>query len=153
MSQRYFLLCQKHFDTILTNVQLFPTFLNFSKKNFVSHVFQVTIILFPLMTTCPKFRSIVTLQVKVEQMLAFFVAKDVSQDNVPSGCINRLILPCREKLHHFCSCHLFVSLPAALPRSKYKCLASGGKSAVFFPFSSLQIHRPQSLLVGETSSI
>ena len=46
------------------------------------------------MTTCPKFRSIVTLQVKFEQMLALFVAK-------PSGCINRLMLPCREKLYHF----------------------------------------------------
>ena len=89
------------------------------------------IILFPLMTTWPKFLSIVTLQVKFGQMLAFFVAKDVSQDNVPSGCINRLILPCREKLYHFCSCHLFVSLPVALPRSKYKCLASGGKIAFF----------------------
>lgn len=101
MNQQYFLLCQKHFYTIRINLQQFPTFLNFSKKNFVSHVFQVTIILFPLMTTCPKFRSIVTLQVKFEQMLALFVAKDVSQDNVPSGCINRLMLPCREKLYHF----------------------------------------------------
>ena len=83
------------------------------------------------MTTWPKFRSIVTLQVKFEQMLAFFAVKDVLQDNVPSGCINKLILPCREKLCHFCSCHLFVSLPVALPRSKYKYLASGGKIAFF----------------------
>ena len=98
------------------------------------------------MTTWPKFRSIVTLQVKFEQI-------NVSLDNVPSGCVNRLMLPFREKLCHFCNCHLFVSLAVALPRSKYKCLASGGKIAVFFLFSSLQIHHLQSLLVGETSSI